>query len=370
MELPATSVKRLVETPVDDEIHRRSGLRLDDLRIIDEQGSETPFVLFMLEGTRTTDTVPVTLHERSFTPNQYTQAVIEISGQAPFHNSLEIETPEQNFIDWERAPIFRFMKDGRDGTRVVHYSENNARYLRVRVLNGEKQFPIAGARVLHETSGPSERVPLAAPVTLDIHPPAGQSVWMADLGGEGIPVSEARFAVGPIEFIRRVNLFASHNNKNWNSVASGQIYRFHLGTKAQEQLSVSIPDRGASGRYWRVTVENGNDAPLGDAAVQLYKTPRHLVFEQQPGKSYALIYGQERAPAAEYDLGRRLDLKQQETATPGKLGPEEVNAAWVDPRPWTETHGVFLWGILVIAVIVIGFTAIQSMRRAAANADA
>ena len=43
---------------------------------------------------------------------------------------------------------------------------------------------------------------------------------------------------------------------------------------------------------------------------------------------------------------------------------------WVDPRPWTETHEIFLWGVLVIAVLVIGFTAIQSMRRAADKAEA
>jgi hypothetical protein len=57
-------------------------------------------------------------------------------------------------------------------------------------------------------------------------------------------------------------------------------------------------------------------------------------------------------------------------AIPGKLGPEEVNNGWVDPRPWTETHEIFLWGVLVIAVLVIGCTAIQSMRRAADKAQA
>jgi hypothetical protein len=385
IELPATDATRLVQVTVADEVFLHSGTSLEDLRVIDEQGNETPYTVFMLDGAKKAENLAATLHERSFTPGEYTQAVIEIKGDAPFHNSLEIETPEQNFIEWvsvdasddartwrivqDRAPIFRFTKDGREGTRVVHYSDNNARYLRVRIFDGEKQFPIVGVEVLHEVSGPQERVPLEAKLTQDVRAPAGQSIWTADLGGRGISASEVRFDVGPTEFIRCVNLSASDDNKEWRNFASGQIYRFHQGEKIQEALTVSIPYGGSSTRYWRVTVENGNDAALPVTVVQLYTTPRHLMFEQQPGKNYMLIYGQERAEAAKYDLGERVNQQERSKAVPGKLGPEEVNAEWVDPRPWTETHQVVLWGVLLIAVIAIGFTAIQSMRRAAANPE-
>jgi hypothetical protein len=173
-----------------------------------------------------------------------------------------------------------------------------------------------------------------------------------------------------MEFIRGVNLAASDDNKEWQNFASGQIYRFHQGTKVQQALTVPIPYGGSSARYWRVTVENGNDAALPVSVVQLYTTPRHLMFEQQPRKNYILIYGQERAEAPKYDLGERVNQQERSAALPGTLGPEEVNAVWIDPRPWTETHEAFLWGVLLLAVIVIGFTAIQSMRKAAASPGA
>ena len=388
IELPATDAVRLVEVTVADEVFLRSGFSLADVRIIDEQGNETPYTVFMLDGAKKTENLAATLHERSFVPGEYTQAVIEIKGDAPFHNSLEIETAEQNFIElvsvdasddahtWrivqDRAPIFRFAKEGREGTRVVHYSDNNARYLRVRIFDGEKQFPISGAEVLREVSGPQERVSLEVQLVrnADAHGRAGQSLWTADLGGQGIPASEIHFEVAPMEFIRDVNLSASDDNKEWRNFASGQIYRFHQGAKVQQALTVPIPYGGSSARYWRVTVKNGNDAALPVTTVQLYTTPRHVMFEQKPGKSYSLIYGQQRAEAAKYDLGERVNEELRGTAIPGKLGPEEANTAWVDPRPWTETHEVFLWGVLLLAVIVIGFTAIQSMRRAAAAPDA
>lgn len=387
IELPATDMAQLVQVRVADEIFLRSGTSLNDLRVIDDQGSERPYTVFVLGSARKTENLAAALHERSFVPGEYTQAVVEIKGDAPFHNSLEIETPEQNFIEWvsvdasdeartwrivqERAPIFRFIKDGREGTRVVQYSDNNARYLRVRIFNGDRQFPISGVEVQREVSSRvEERVPLNVQIMPDAQAPAGQSIWTANMGGQGIPVSDVYFDVAPIEFVRCATLATSNDKKEWSTDATGQIYRFHRGEKVQQVLTVPISYDGRGARYWRITVENGNDAALPVTSVQLYTAPRHLMFEQQPGRSYTLIYGQERAEAAKYDFGERVNEEGRMRALPGKLGPEEANATWVDPRPWTETHAVFLWGALVIAVIVIGFTAVQSMRRAAGNPPA
>lgn len=387
IELPATDMARLVQVRVADEIFLRSETSLEDLRVIDDQGNETPYTVFVLDAAKRIENLAATLHERSFVPGEYTQAVVEIKGDAPFHNSVEIETPEQNFIEWvsvdasddartwrivqERAPIFRFIKDGREGTRVVNYSDNNARYLRVRIFNGEKQLPVSGVEVQREVGGGAEeRVPVEVQIAPDAHAPAGKSIWTADMSGRGIPISEVHFDVAPMEFVRDVKVSASGDKKTWDMAASSQIYRFHRGEKVRQVLTVPISYGNAGERYWRVTVENGNDAPLPVTSVQLYTAPRHLMFEQQPGRSYTLIYGQERAEPARYDFSERVNEEGRMTALPGKLGPEETNATWVDPRPWTETHAVFLWGALLVAVIVIGFTAVQSMRRAAGNPPA
>ena len=91
-------------------------------------------------------------------------------------------------------------------------------------------------------------------------------------------------------------------------------------------------------------------------------TPQHIIFEQQPGRSYSLIYGQERAEAAQYDLGRRVDARRMAvTAVAGQLAPEEVNTDWVDPRAWTETHDMFCGGDLAV-VLQIGYAAVRSLR--------
>jgi len=162
-----------------------------------------------------------------------------------------------------------------------------------------------------------------------------------------------------------VKISASGDGKDWFGIGGGEIYRYRREGAQLEQLSVVIPHGAPQVHYLRVEIVNGNDAPLVGGAPKLYVTPQHLVFEQQPGRKYSLIYGQDRTEAAQYDLGRRLDAKQMAVAAAGPLGPEVVNADWVDPRPWTETHDIFLWLVLLVAVMLLGYAAVRSLRKSA-----
>ena len=355
---------------------------LADVRVIDDQGAEVPYVSFRSEGTSHTASLPATLRENSFTPGKFTQLVLDAGARAPFHNAVRIQTTAPDFIEWvqveasddghvwrmvqERAPIFRFRKDAHEGTQVVHHSENNAQYLRVRILDGEAKFAVVGADVLHEVVEPAERVPMEIALSPDGKQPARSSVWSADVGPAAELGMEARFEVtSPAEFIRTVKISVSGDGKDWFGIGGGEIYRYRRGEAQLEQLSVMVAHGAPRLHYLRVEIVNGNDAPLAGGAPKLYVTPQHLVFEPQPGRNYSMIYGQERAEAAQYDLGRRLDAKQMAAAVAGQLGPEETNADWVDPRPWTETHDIFLWLVLLVAVMLLGYAAVRSLRKSA-----
>jgi hypothetical protein len=371
-----------VVAPPDLYAHAQAGLA--DLRLIDDQGTEIPYVIFQRVGSSKSATLPATLRENSFSVGAFTQLVLDAGAHAPFHNTVRIETDAPDFIEWvqveasddghvwrmveERAPIFRFRKNAHEGTQLVHYSENNAQYLRVRILDGDKKFPVSGAQILLETTEPAERVPLETAMVADAKQPAGRSVWSAELGAVAPLVTEVRFDVSaPPEFIRSVDVASSADGKDWWSVQPAEIYRYR--NAQQEQLAVKVSTSWGQSRYLRVVIANGNDAPLDAAAPELYITPHHLAFEQQPGRSYRLIYGQERAEGAEYDLRRRVNAAQLAAATARQLGPEEANPDWVDPRAWTETHDIFLWIVLVVAVMLIGYAAVRSLRRLAATPD-
>jgi hypothetical protein len=382
IDLPAAETPQLVSVVIGPDIFQHVRFSLPDVRVMDDQGAETPYVLFMREGQKQTDPRPTILHERSFAPGLYTQVVIEIAERGSFHNAIEVETSESDFIVWvsvdasddglvwrivqQRAPIFRFRKDGRQGTQVVHYSETNAHFLRLRILDAEKQFSVDGANVLYQKQDPPERSQIEATVTSGPRTDPQISAWTADLGAAGEPISDVKFEVAaPSEFIRSVEVQASDDNKQWRQFARGEIYRYRQGDTLAEQLSVSIPFGGAQAHYWRFQIVNHNDAPLDGVTLHLYSIPRHVVFEQQPHRTYRLLYGQSRAKVPEYDLSRRLNEKQMESAVAGVLGQEEVNPDWSDPRPWTEKYEIVLWLAIGLAVILLGYSAIRSLRRSA-----
>ena len=382
IELPATEAKRLASVVVPQDVYPKAQVWLHDIRLIDDTGAEVPYLRYSREGSVASVPIPTALLENSFAQGLYTQVVLELAARAPFHNSVRIATSETDFIEWvsieasddghlwrmvqERAPIFRFEKEGREGTQLVRYSENNARYLRIHILDGERRFPVSGANVLRKTTVPPERVPIIAHLVPDPSTPANETVWRADLGTPALSVREVRFAVGPAEFSRNVDILTSEDGVDWSPFARGQIYRFHLGDAVEEQLTVPVAS-DTDRRHWRVAVLNGNDAPLPDIAPTLYMTPCHVVFEQQPGRTYRLLYGQSEAKPPRYDLGQRVTAEQQAAAAAGQVGPEEVNSAYADPRPWTEKHDLFLWIVLGIAIAVLAYSAMRSLRRSASS---
>jgi hypothetical protein len=378
IELPSTNAAQLAGVIVPQDAYLNAQIGLPDIRIIDETGNEAPFVRYAREGSTNSKTLPTELIENSFSPGNYTQVLLSVGTPPPFHNAVEIETAETDFIEWvsveasddaqvwrivqSRAPIFRFRKDSREGTQTVSYSPNNARYLRVRILDGDKQFPVSRASVSYRSVELPERSAMEANITAERAEHAGDNAWRVDFGTPALNVREVRFAVNPAEFDRTVQILTSEDGTQWSPFASGEIYRFHRGDAAEEHLAVAVPNDTTS-RYWRITIVNGNDAPLPGVVPYIYMTPAHVVFEQQPGHSYRLIYGQRRAQAPEYDLARRTDAKQEDAAVVGNVGPEEENPDYVDPRPWTEKNRYFLWIVVGLAVLLLGSSAIRSLRR-------
>jgi Protein of unknown function (DUF3999) len=376
--LPATEAPVLASFVLPEDVYALESRPEADLRIMDDRADEVPYFIYSREGSSASTPTTTILHEKSFTPGQFTQLLVEIPGTAPFHNSLQIFTPEQNFMEWvrveasddartwrivqERAPIFRFRNQGREGIQKVQYSENNANFLRVSVLDGQKEFPLTNVIVSREISVPAERVAMSADLVPASNSPAAKSVWTADLGGTHAAVSEVRFEASE-EFSRVARVEASEDNQDWEQMAQGEIFKFRQGDAVQERLSLSISYADPKERFWRVEIENGNDSPLLSASPHFYTTPRHVVFRQQPGRSYRFLYGQSEAKFPRYDLGRRIGEKERDSAISATLGPEEENSGWSDPRPFTERYSFVLWILVGIAVLMLGYSAIRSLRR-------
>jgi hypothetical protein len=355
---------------------------VSDLRVLDENGIETPFVVRTSVGVTKTESWQATIRENSFVPGKYTQLVLDLGVYPRFHNAVHLDTPESDFILWaevdasddarvwrvvkERAPISRFRKEGLEGNQTIHYSENNARYLRVQVREDNKQFPVTGAAVFPSSLSRKDLIPeqwiaLQEPRGPDANSVAGQTTWTLDLGNTHAPINSLAFTTDHQEFYRGVRISLSTDGKEWSSGGGGEIYRYKEDARNQESLRVPAYSYGGT-RFWRVEILNGNDAPLSNVKLSASMIPRLILFRPAAGHSYRIAYGNEKAQPPRYDLERTLHISATEEAFADTLGAEQENDGYQDPRPFSERHPAVLWGSLALAVILLGYTALRTMR--------
>src|SRR5258708_8345520 len=212
---------------LDREVFLHSESQLGDLRIIDESGRQLPYDLrAQITPSPEPVRVPATLRENSFVPGQFTQVVIDLGARRRFHKSLRVQTGESDFINWgqvaasddahvwrivnPRAPISRFRKDNLEGTQTIRYSENNARYLRVRIQEAGHSFQVSDIEVLSspvtKIEGPTEGAFLFASLAPGPAGEASQTQWTVDLGSGNISVAKFKFETSQPEFYRAVRI--------------------------------------------------------------------------------------------------------------------------------------------------------------------
>ena len=368
--------------PVGPDVLSHSSTYLADLRILDESGAETPYVIRTTVGVTKSETIQTTIRENSFVPEKYTQLVLDLGAYPRFHNAVRLETPESDFILWvevdasddartwrivkARAPISRFRKEGLEGNQTIHYSENNARYLRVQIRESASQFPVTGAAAFPSSASrkdviPEQWITLQSARGPDATAPAGTTMWTLDLGSTNAPINTLEFSTDQPEFFRGVRLSVSADGKEWSPAGGGEIYRY-LGDSRREE-SLRVPVYGYPGvRYWRVEILNGNDAPLSKPQLSASMVPRLILFRPAAGHSYRLAYGNEKAQPPQYDLERTLHVGAAEQAFPDALANEVENSGYQDPRPFSERHPELLWTALALAAIALAYTAFRTMR--------
>jgi hypothetical protein len=373
------------------ELFAQSDTHGSDLRIIDERGQEIPYLLNVLQGESKTDTRPSRIVERSFVLGRFTQIVVRVTDKPPldesrgatlrqldaepWFNTYRIATPETDFMYWvetavgddahqwriidARSPISRFRKHGLDGNQTIQFEGfSNQRYLRLRIFDPDRQFPVDGVEVLSRSSSEPPRIPLPCAFSTEKSSEATESRWSSDLKTPNLPASELALSTEQPEFYRAVRISTSEDQKEWGFRAAGEIYRYHQANKLKESLRIDFPEVFA--RFWRVDIINGNDRELAGLRLELRGLERQVMFQMEPDHTYRIIYGNDRAFSPQYDFARIFDQKIV-MPLPG-LGSEEITANYVDPRPYTERHLRLLWLALGIAVILLAYAALRALR--------
>ena len=381
IEVTPAEEPRFVSVLVSDAVTAAAARDWADLRVIDEAAREVPYVLEVRDARERREWRAARLLDPGFVPGQYSQAVLDLGPDPGVHNAVVLELGGTEDIQaglqiavsddgqsWqiaaESVPIFRLREASRGERTDAAYPASRARYVRLRILEGRRQVAMTSARVAHEVVTLAERAP--AGVALAPAPPDGQSnesVWVSARDGTERRVAEIRFETSAPQLSRPVAIETADEHDRWRQVATGEIRR--VPGSADRRLSIQFPE--AVGRRWRVTVRNGDDPAVADLAPVLYVSPRRVVFRQEPGHTYRLIYGHARPARPGYDLARLTSPEVLAAAAPAALGVPVVNADFVDATPWTERHPAVVWVAVAAAVLLLGAMAVRTLRSSASG---
>ncbi|HEX3465806.1 MAG TPA: DUF3999 family protein [Candidatus Elarobacter sp.] len=349
--------------------------RYPDLRVFGAGGKEVPYALDPARPAASERSVQVI--DTGFVPHRGTQAVVDLgtSGALVDAVALDVDTDrrptyfERVAVDasddrrtWrivrEDAIVYRVAQDGGRGNATLTFPPTRSRWLRVRVLDPAAAFPLTGARVAAGASREPSfvRLPLAPRENDDAV--KHEQVWTFETTTP-VRASVVSFADGGALYERSATVETSDDGTQWSEAGSATIAHY-----AEGGALTNVPVEETTARRLRVTVHNGNDAPVRALRPALLARPHAVVFAAHE-EPYALLSGNPRVDGPpSYDLGARL-AHEDWRADGARAGETVANAGYRDPRPIGERFPWLLTGALILVAVVLGAGALRVLRSSA-----
>lgn len=350
--------------------------RYPDLRIAAGDDRETPYALDANPASAASS--PVILSDVGFVRGRYTQAVADLGPSGMLHANIELATSQPTFFErveiatsddrrtWAVAQpaalIYRVAANDDAGQRSIAFDPSRARWIRIRILDGTHAFPIAGASVAARPV-PPRLVPLEAATAAQTT--GAHTVVTLTFVAPNTNLNAVAFESRTPEFSRNVT-FESNDGRSsdgrlaWQYLDGAAIARFSAG---RPTLTVDLGNRYA--RMLRITIDNGNDAPLSGLRVTPLGYEHHAIFRARPGVKYRLLWSNPAAIAPKYDLAERLAHE------PWRVGAEAVLGAAASTAlapaeslpaiPWLQQAALPI--ALALVCVVLGAIALLALRR-------
>ena len=371
---------------LDPEVYRHTAEDAADLRVMGPNDTWAPFILRAKNQPS-----PALFHASTFVDSVIlagggARATVDLGRAGLKHSEVQLHISGENFIRSTRVEVstdelhFELLAEGATLFRVVsgdaraehlsvRYPTSDARYLRVTILPGPdaEQLRIEGGQLSYLEQGDSTPPVRTLPLTWRELPPAAPEQrslqrFLLDAQAPGVPLNELSFTVKDPEFERHVRILASREQRYWTPVGSGVLFRVPP-TRGQsgsvESLAVRIPVQRS--RFFKVEIENGDNAPLRMQAAHASYAPQELLFRADQAGPHQLLFGNPNASAPAYDLPSVLARTNGALTRPANLGTLTANpkfevAAQEVERPaknsFSERHATGL-GILLLGLLAI-----------------
>ncbi len=354
-----------------------------DIRIIDGQGGETPYLLTRGIVSSSPATTARVL-DVSAQIDGTTRFIADAGQSGIVHTGITIGTPTSNFrrqvsvyaadsllplndAGWSLVTttgyIFAFTdpySGYTSGKSSVTFPANTSRYFKVVIGGGtEGSISVNSASLVSEVSVEERSYTEERPASIYNDAAKKATEVTIDLGSENKLSDEISLNISGTNYNRRVLIESSNDataTSTWKYVGQGSISGVSTSVFRGSSGTIYYPEQRA--RYIRASIVNDDNPPLSVAPKVTVRGPiLGLVFEAQPGKSYSMYYGNQYAQTPNYDLVRLSSYIQEQTLLTVSLGRETANPEYVAPNgpvvPYTESHKSLLNTVLIIAVLII-----------------
>jgi hypothetical protein len=372
---------------LDRDVYENARADLADLRIVDDEGRETPYLLAHAADRPAPSTRPA-MRDASFVRGRKTMVTLDF-GAPTLKSSLTLALSGDNFRrrvtvegrgrrepEWvtivDRAYVFAVPAPAAARYETIALPENNHQLLRVTVFHGPDdpdRIQITDAWAGIEERRRPRETPVLARITQAEDARARETILTLDLGSRHQPFRGIVLDVATHRFWRGVGIEARVDPPPgeagpplaWTFLCEGVIYRTEADGEVAESRRVEVAGRH---RVVRVRVRNRDDAPLQIAGVSVMAPVERVAFEAVPGRRYRLTYGDPRRPAPAYDLARTVGDPELFAARgrEGTLGPPVQTRPEAAARPWTDRNPALLWASLVVVVLTLGALTRQALR--------
>ncbi len=358
-----TGVIKLVLPPATLDLARTG---LEDLRLLDPAGHETPFVIEHPAPSLAARAVGPKSVRTNLTESS-TQLVIETGTNNAALDAVILTTPALAFIKAARVEIsadgahWELVRDGalvfrQFGAEELTIALEGRQAAGVRVtLDDARSAPIPLTGAILRLS-PIDRATATTllPVRLVSRVEcSGETVLTLDLGGRNVPLAGLEFSTNEPLFARSVTVTVRDLRDETaveRTLASGSIWRVAAeGLPPSARLEVPFDFRAPS-RELLVHIANGDSPPIAIDEVRVRQRPVWLVFRVAEPGSYTLLSGNNQVGAPHYDLAALAPTLRDAPpasvtpgaaeANPGYRRPDTLTeapllGAAIDPAPWT-----------------------------------
>jgi hypothetical protein len=191
-----------------------------------------------------------------------------------------------------------------------------------------------------------------------------EQIYDLDLAQPGLPLERFGFQIATPAFERRVSLESSGAPPYWTQIGSGLLYR------AGDQAELLLSAGQSTSRWFRLHIQNGDDAPLAITAAFAEYRAQELIFRAGAAGQYRL-YADSKLPAPSYDLEAVIARGGAGPIAEATLGNLETNRTYGSapkgPKPFSEEHRTALMVILGIAVAGLALWTVRLLRAPASH---